>query len=69
MKKELYEMLEDSAKADRSKAILSLKLLGEQSVGIGDHSTKDFDDNAEEALKMLCDAEDRLSVLKKFFSK
>ena len=69
MKKELYEMLEDSAKADRSKAILSLKLLGEQSVGIGDHSTKDFYSNAEEALKMLCDAEDRLSVLRKFFSK
>lgn len=69
MKEELYNMLKDSAQADKSKALLSLELLGEESVGIGDHSTKDFYDNAEEALKMLCDAEDRLSVLEKFFLK
>ena len=36
-------------------------------VGIGDHSTKDFYNNAEEALQMLVDAEDRLKVIEKYF--
>lgn len=67
MYKELYEMLKTSAEADKSKALLSLKLLGEHQVGIGDHSTGDFYKNAEEALELLCNAEDRLSVLEANF--
>ena len=67
MNKELYEMLKTSAEADKSKALLSLKLLGEHQVGIGDHSTGDFYKNAEEALELLCNAEDRLSVLEANF--
>ena len=55
MKKELYEMLKTSAEADKSKAILTLNLLGENAVGIGDHSTGDFYSNAEEALSALGD--------------
>ena len=62
MKKELYEMLKTSAEADKSKALLSLNLLGENAVGIGDHSTGDFYKNAEEALSKLGDADDRLTV-------
>lgn len=69
MSEELYNMLKDSATADKSKAILTLKLLGEKPVGIGDHSTKDFYNNAEEALAMLCDAEDRLKTLERFKQK
>jgi len=41
--------------------------LGNRAVGIGDHSTKDFYSNAEEALQMLVDAEDRLKVIEKYF--
>jgi len=67
MKKELYTMLETSALADKAKAKLSLDLLGNNAVGIGDHSTKDFYDNAEEALRLLIDAEDRLNTLKKHY--
>ena len=37
MTKELFEMLKTSAEADKSKALLSLELLGNNSVGIGDH--------------------------------
>lgn len=69
MSKELYNMLKTSAEADKSKALLSLKLLGEHQVGIGDHSTGDFYKNAEEALVMLVDADDRLNTLKKYFDK
>ena len=67
MIKELYNMLKTSAEADKAKALLSLELLGNKAVGIGDHSTEDFYKNAEEALVMLVDADDRLSALEKYF--
>ena len=63
----LVEMLRTSALADRAKAMLSLELLGNKAVGIGDHSTEDFYKNAEEALIMLVDADDRLGALDKYF--
>jgi hypothetical protein len=64
----LVEMLRTSAQADKAKALLSLELLGNKAVGIGDHSTEDFYKNAEEALVMLVDADDRLSTLDKYFN-
>ncbi len=68
MTKELYTMLKTSAEADKAKAMLSLELLGNKAVGIGDHSTEDFYKNAEEALIKLVDADDRLSALKRYFN-
>ena len=64
----LIEMLRTSALADKAKALLSLELLGDKAVGIGDHSTGDFYKNAEEALIMLVDADDRLVAIEKYFS-
>jgi hypothetical protein len=61
------EMLRLSAESDKAKALLSLELLMDKSVGIGDHSTSDFYNNAEEALRMLVDADDRLIALEKYF--
>tara|TARA_R100000541_G_scaffold4409_1_gene11850 strand:+ start:1836 stop:2063 length:228 start_codon:yes stop_codon:yes gene_type:complete len=69
MNLELYQMLKTSAEADRAKALLSLDLLGNKAVGIGDHSTEDFYTNAEEALISLVDADDRLNTLKIYFDK
>ena len=63
----LVNMLRTSAQADKARALLSLELLGSKAVGIGDHSTGDFYKNAEEALVMLVDADDRLSALEKYF--
>jgi hypothetical protein len=60
-------MLKTSAEADKAKAMLTLNLLSENPAGIGDHSTEDFYSNAEEALKMLIDADDRLDALKMYF--
>lgn len=68
MTKELYTMLKTSAEADKAKALLSLELLGNKAVGIGDHSTEDFYKNAEEALTLLVDADDRLSALERYFN-
>jgi len=67
MNKELYDMLKTSAEADKAKALLSLELLGNKAVGIGDHSTEDFYKNAEEALINLVDADDRLEALAKYY--
>ena len=55
------------AVADQEKAKLSLELLMEHSVGIGDHSTGDFHQNLDEALDLLVDAEDRLECITRHF--
>ena len=68
MSPELYKMLMTAAEADKAKALLSLELLGNKAVGIGDHSTEDFYKNAEEALIMLVDADDRINTLKLYFN-
>lgn len=67
MEEKLYNLLKTSAEAQRSKALFSLELLSKHPVGIGDHSTGDFYKNAEEALQMLVDADDRLATLEKYF--
>tara|TARA_B100002019_G_scaffold257594_1_gene241763 strand:- start:3499 stop:3696 length:198 start_codon:yes stop_codon:yes gene_type:complete len=59
-------MLKSSAEADVAKAKLTLDLLSDHAVGIGDHSTEDFYKNAEEALSLLADANDRLENLDKY---
>ena len=64
----LKDMLRTSAEADKAKALLSLELLDNKAVGIGDHSTEDFYKNAEEALLMLVDADDRLEAISKYFN-
>tara|TARA_R100000541_G_scaffold46177_1_gene53304 strand:+ start:146 stop:370 length:225 start_codon:yes stop_codon:yes gene_type:complete len=64
----LKDMLRTSAEADKAKALLSLELLDNKAVGIGDHSTGDFYKNAEEALLMLVDADDRLEAINKYFN-
>lgn len=64
----LMDMLRKSAEADKSKAMLTLWLLDNKPSGIGDHSTEDFYKNAEEALQMLVDADDRLKTIDKYFT-
>tara|TARA_B000000475_G_C15730162_1_gene338273 strand:- start:66 stop:308 length:243 start_codon:yes stop_codon:yes gene_type:complete len=65
-KEQLYNLLRSKAISEREEAMTTLKLMGEHPDGIGDHYTGDFYNNAEEALKKLVDAEDKLSILKKF---
>ena len=62
----LRDMLIKSAEADKAKALLSLELLNDRAVGIGDHSTEDFYKNAEEAIAMLADADDRLEAIERY---
>lgn len=68
MKAQLIDMLRKSAEAEKAKAMLTLELLSNHAAGIGDHSTNDFYRNAEEALSMLVDADDKLEALDKYFA-
>ena len=69
MYSQLYDMLLKSAEADKTKALLSLDLLSNKAAGIGDHSTDDYYKNAEQALQMLVDADDRINTLTNYFLK
>lgn len=53
--------------SDEEKAKLSLKLLTENAVGIGDHSTEDYYKNLDETLDLLVDARDRLDTLREMY--
>ena len=64
----LFDMLRLEAQAQKAKALLTLELLSNHAAGIGDHSTGDFYKNAEEALQMLVDADDKLEAIEKYFS-
>lgn len=66
MKERILKMLKAKANEKREKALTSLELLMDNSVGIGDHSTGDFYKNIEEAFQNLVDADDMLETLGKY---
>jgi hypothetical protein len=59
--------LKAQALADKEKALMSLDLLENHAVGIGDHTANDFLKDATESLQLLADAEDRLEMIDKHF--
>lgn len=67
VKRKLFDMLMLDAQAQKAKSQLTLELLSEHAAGIGDHSTGDFYKNAEEALQMLVDADDKIETLQKYY--
>jgi hypothetical protein len=66
-KENAIDYLMKKALTDKAKAELSLELLLEKAVGIGDHSTGDFYENLDEALDSLVDAIDRLEVIEEYY--
>ena len=63
----VIKMLRKSFEAQREKALMTFELLTENPAGIGDHSTTDFYNNAEEAAKALAEADDVLGTLERYF--
>ena len=68
MKLEVYNFIKSEAEADKNKALASIILLTGHPAGIGDHSTKDYWDNCNEALRLLASADERLEILEKYFN-
>jgi hypothetical protein len=66
-KTRVISALKAQALADKEKALMSLDLLENQGVGIGDHTANDFLADATESLRLLADAEDRLEIINKYF--
>jgi len=64
---QVYKFLKSEAEADKNKALASIELLTNHPAGIGDHSTKDYWDNCNEALRLLASADERLEILEKYF--
>ena len=68
MNLQVYKFLKSEAEADKNKALASIGLLTNHPAGIGDHSTKDYWDNCNEALRLLASADERLETLEKYFN-
>ena len=68
MNLQVYKLLKSEAEADKNKALASIELLTNHPAGIGDHSTKDYWDNCNEALRLLASADERLEILEKYFN-
>lgn len=63
----LVKALIANAISEKEQALMSLELLTERPVGIGDHTANDFFKDGEIALQKLVDADDKLEALKKYF--
>ena len=63
----VIKMLRKMTEAQKEKALMTLELLTENPAGIGDHSTDDFYNNAEEAIKALAEADDVLDTIERYF--
>ena len=66
-KSKIIEALIRQAEADKSRALMALDLLENRAVGIGDHTANDFFKDANEALELLTDADDKLETLNKYW--
>ena len=63
----VIKMLRKMTEAQKEKALMTLELLTANPAGIGDHSTDDFYNNAEEAIKALAEADDVLETIERYF--
>mgnify|MGYP000332800794 CR=1 FL=1 len=67
-KSRVIQALKAQALADKEKALMALDLLENQAVGIGDHTANDFLKDANEALELLTDADDKLETINTYFN-
>jgi hypothetical protein len=65
--KRVITSLRKQFESQREKALLTLELLTEHPAGIGDHSTDDFYNNAQDAIRSLAEAEDVLETLDRHY--
>lgn len=63
----VIRMLRKTFEAQREKALMTLELLTLNPAGIGDHSTTDFYNNAEEAIRALAEADDVLETIDRHY--
>ena len=64
----VIKMLRKTFEAQKEKGFMTFDLLTESPAGIGNHSTTDFYNNAEEAARALAEADDVLQTLERYYS-
>jgi hypothetical protein len=56
------------AESEKAQALAALEILTHKSVGIGEHTTQGLFEDAEKALEMLANAEDKLKMIEKYLN-
>ena len=67
MEFQLIKAIRKQAQADREEALLTLELLTESPVGIGEHTSEHFFNEGVRALRKLGEAEGLLEVIERHF--
>ena len=67
-KSKVISALLAQAEADKERALMALDLLYNKGVGIGDHTVNDFFKDANEALALLAEADDKIDAIHRYFS-
>jgi hypothetical protein len=64
----IIKSLLHKAESEKAQALASLEILTHKSVGIGEHTTEGLFEDAEKALCMLANAEDKLEIINKYLN-
>jgi hypothetical protein len=64
----IIKALLHKAESEKAQALAALEILTHKSVGIGEHTTQGLFEDAEKALEMLTNAEDKLEMIEKYLN-
>jgi len=64
----IIKSLLHKAESEKAQALAALEILTHQATGIGDHTTQGLFEDAEKALEMLANAEDKLEMIEKYLN-
>jgi hypothetical protein len=64
----ILQALSKKAESEKAQALASLEILTTKAAGIGGHTTEGLFEDAEKALEMLANAEDKLEMIDKYLN-
>jgi len=64
----IIKSLLHKAESEKAQALAALEILTHQAAGIGEHTIQGLFEDAEKALEMLANAEDKLEMIEKYLN-
>jgi len=64
----ILQALQKKAESEKAQALASLEILTTKAAGIGEHTTEGLFEDAEKALEMLANADDKLEMINKYLN-
>ena len=64
----IIKSLLHKAESEKAQALAALEILIHQAAGIGEHTIQGLFEDAEKALEMLANAEDKLEMIEKYLN-